>query len=171
MPKYVISSTLKDPEWTNTTVLDGDPVEAVRRLKEEQDGTIAVHGSGMVAQMLLEHDLVDQLNLMVYPVVLGKGRRLFGETSAKKTLELAESRTYDGSVLVLVYRRAAGYRSRSSSAVSSAAGTASSRSSGIGSPLSTDLPYVPAASRSSARPTAASCSRRSSSRPSSSSSW
>ena len=107
MPKYVISSTLKDPDWTNTTVLDGDPVEAVRRLKEEQDGTIAVHGSGMVAQMLLEHDLVDQLNLMVYPVVLGKGRRLFGETSAKKTLELAESRTYDGNVLVLVYRRAA----------------------------------------------------------------
>jgi dihydrofolate reductase len=105
MPKYVVSSTLKDPEWTNTTVLDGDPVEAVKRLKEEQDGTIAVHGSGRLAQLLLDNDLVDQLNLMVFPVVLGKGRRLFGETSDKKLFELAESRTVDGSVLILIYRR------------------------------------------------------------------
>jgi dihydrofolate reductase len=108
MPKYVVSSTLKNPEWTNTTVLEGDPLDAVRRLKGEQDGTIAVHGSGMLAQALLEHDLVDQLNLMVYPVVVGKGRRLFGETSAKKPFELAESRTYDENVLVLIYRPAAG---------------------------------------------------------------
>jgi dihydrofolate reductase len=107
MPKYVVSSTLKDPEWQNTTVLEGDPLEAVERLKEEQDGTLAVHGSGRLAQALLDADLVDQLNLMVFPVVLGKGRRLFGETSAKLPLELAETRTYDGGVLVLVYKRAA----------------------------------------------------------------
>ena len=107
MPKYVVSSTLKDPEWTNTTVLEGDPVEAVRRLKEEQDGTIAVHGSGMLAQALIDNDLVDELALMVYPVVVGKGRRFFGETREMKMLELAETRTYDGSVLVLIYRRAA----------------------------------------------------------------
>jgi dihydrofolate reductase len=106
MPKYVVSSTLKDPEWTNTTVLDGDPVEAVKRLKEEQDGTIAVHGSGRLAQTLLDNDLVDQVNLVVFPVVLGKGRRFFGETRDKRPLELAESRTVDDNVLILVYRRA-----------------------------------------------------------------
>jgi dihydrofolate reductase len=105
MPKYVVSSTLKDPEWTNTTVLVGDPVEAVSRLKAQQDGTIAVHGSGRLAQTLLDNDLVDQVNLVVFPVVLGKGRRFFGDTSDKKLFELAESRTVDGNVLILVYRR------------------------------------------------------------------
>ena len=105
MPKYVVSSTLKDPEWTNTTVLDGDPVEAVSRLKAQQDGTIAVHGSGRLAQTLLDNDLVDQVNLVVFPVVLGKGRRFFGDTSDKKLFELAESRTVDDNVLILVYRR------------------------------------------------------------------
>src|SRR6476660_413065 len=81
MPKYVVSSTLERPEWTNSTVLEGDVVEAVSRLKKEQDGTIAVHGSRQLAQTLLEHDLVDELHLMGFPVVLGSGKRLFGETT------------------------------------------------------------------------------------------
>src|SRR3954468_15999334 len=108
MPKFVVSNTLKDPSWQNTTVLDGDPVEAVRRLKEEQDGTLAIHGSGMLAQALIANDLVDQINLMIYPVVLGKGRRFFGETNGKKPFKLAESRTYDDDVQVVIYRRADG---------------------------------------------------------------
>jgi dihydrofolate reductase len=107
MPKYVVSSTLTNPEWQNTTVLEGDAVEAVTRLKEEYDGTLAVHGSGQLAQALLDAGLVDQLNLMVFPVVLGKGRRLFGETNEKLPLELVETRTYDGGILVLVYKRPA----------------------------------------------------------------
>jgi dihydrofolate reductase len=103
MPKYVVSSTLENPDWTNTTVLKGDPVEAVRKLKEEQDGTIVVHGSRQLAQALLEDDLVDQLNLMVFPVVLGSGQRLFGETSDKKRLQLKESRTVGDGVVILIY--------------------------------------------------------------------
>jgi dihydrofolate reductase len=106
MPKYVVSSTLADPEWTNTTVLTGDPVEAVKKLKQEQDGTFVVHGSRQLAQTLLEHDLVDQLNLMVFPVVLGSGRQLFGETSDKKRLQLMESRTVGNGVVILIYRPA-----------------------------------------------------------------
>jgi dihydrofolate reductase len=107
MPKYVVSSTLRDPEWNNSTVLEGDPVEAVKKLKAEQDGTIVVHGSIQLAQALLEHDLVDQLNLMVFPVVLGSGKRLFGKTSDKKRLQLVESRTVGDGVLILMYERAA----------------------------------------------------------------
>jgi dihydrofolate reductase len=103
MPKYVVSSTLENPEWTNSTVLKGDPVDAVRKLKEEQSGTIVVHGSRQLAQTLLEHDLVDQLNLMVFPVVLGSGQRLFGETSDKKRLQLKESRTVGDGVVILIY--------------------------------------------------------------------
>jgi len=104
MPKYLVSSTLRDPEWNNTTVLEGDPVEAVKKLKEEQDGTIVVHGSIQLAQTLLDYDLVDQLNLMVFPVILGAGMRLFGDTSDKKRLELKESRTVGDGVLILIYR-------------------------------------------------------------------
>jgi dihydrofolate reductase len=107
MPKYVVSSTLREPEWNNTTVLEGDPVDAVKKLKEEQDGTIVVHGSIQLAQALLEHDLVDQLNLMVFPVVLGSGKRLFGETSDKKRLQLKESRTVGDGVAILIYERTA----------------------------------------------------------------
>jgi len=106
MPKYVVSSTLTEPEWTNTTVLGGDPVEEVSKLKREQEGTIGVHGSGQLARTLLEHDLVDELRLMVFPVVLGSGLRLFGETSDKKRLELVESRTVGDGVVILVYTRA-----------------------------------------------------------------
>jgi dihydrofolate reductase len=107
MPKYVVSSTLKDPEWTNTTVLSGDAVEQVSQLKRQQDGMIVVHGSGQLAQTLIEHDLVDELRLMVFPVVLGKGRRFFGDTSNMKRLQLAESRTIGDGVLILIYRPAA----------------------------------------------------------------
>ena len=105
MPKYVVSSTLKEPDWNNTTVLEGDLVEAISKLKADTDGEIVVHGSVQLAQALLEHDLVDELRLMVFPVVLGQGKRLFGETSDKKSLQLAESRTVGDGVLVLIYRR------------------------------------------------------------------
>jgi dihydrofolate reductase len=89
--------------WNNTTVLGGDLVEATRRLREENDGDIVVHGSAQLAQTLLEHDLVDELRLMVYPVVLGDGKRLFGPTSDKKTLRLVDSRVVGDGVLILSY--------------------------------------------------------------------
>ena len=104
MPKYVVSSTLRDPQWSNTTVLDGDPVEAVAKLREAPGGDIVVHGSAQLAQTLLQHDLVDELRLMVFPVVLGAGKRLFGETSDKKPLELVDSRIVGDGVAILVYR-------------------------------------------------------------------
>ncbi len=107
MPKYVVSSTLKEAEWNNSKVLEGDVAEAVSRLKEESDGQIAVHGSARLVQMLLEHDLVDELRLMVFPVVLGSGKRLFGDASAKKRLRLVDSRTVGEGVAILVYERAA----------------------------------------------------------------
>jgi len=104
MPKYVVSSTLDKLEWNNTTVLKGDVVEAVRKLKQEQEGNLVVHGSGQLVQTLLERDLVDELRLMVFPVVLGSGRRLFGDTSEKKRLQLVESRTVGDGVAILIYR-------------------------------------------------------------------
>jgi dihydrofolate reductase len=106
MPKYVVSTTLRSPEWQNTTVIDGDVADGVSRLRRDQDGNVVVHGSARLVQTLLEHDLVDELRLMVFPVVLGKGKRLFGDTSAKKPLQLAESRTVGDGVAILVYRRA-----------------------------------------------------------------
>ncbi len=106
MPKYVVSSTLKDPEWTNTTVLDGDVKESVTKLKDEIDGDIVVHGSRQLAQTLLELDLVDEVRLMVFPVVLGAGRRLFGETSDKKTLRLTDHQIVGDGVAILVYEPA-----------------------------------------------------------------
>jgi dihydrofolate reductase len=107
MPKYVLSSTLEDPEWNNTTVLEGDAVEEAAKLKEQIDGIVQVPGSLRLVQALLEADLVDELHLMVFPVVLGTGRRLFGETSEKTDWRLTEARPVgpDG-VLVLVYQRA-----------------------------------------------------------------
>jgi dihydrofolate reductase len=105
MPKYVVSSTLTAPEWNNTTVLDGDVVESVSRLSRELDGNVVVHGSGQLVQTLLEHDLVDELRLMIFPVLLGSGKRLFGQTSDKLRLQLAESRTVGDGVAILVYRR------------------------------------------------------------------
>jgi dihydrofolate reductase len=103
MPKYVVSSTLDQPEWSNSTVLKGNAAEEVAKLKQEQDGNIVVHGSGQLVQTLLEHDLVDELRLMVFPVVLGSGRRLFGDTSDKKRLQLVDSRMVGDGVTILVY--------------------------------------------------------------------
>jgi dihydrofolate reductase len=106
MPKYVVSSTLEDPEWNNSTVLKGDVVDEVTKLKREVDGDIYVHGSCRLAQTLIENDLVDELHLMVFPVVLGTGRRLFGETSDKKSLRLTDSKTVGEGVTILIYQPA-----------------------------------------------------------------
>jgi dihydrofolate reductase len=106
MPKYVVSSTLTDPEWNNTTVLDGDLSEQVSKLKNDQHGDIYVHGSAQLVQGLLDADLVDQLNLMVFPVALGSGKRLFGETSDRKALRLTDSKTVGDGVAILIYERA-----------------------------------------------------------------
>jgi dihydrofolate reductase len=107
MPKYVVSSTLENPEWNNTTVLKGDAVEAASKLKENIDGIIQVPGSLRLVQPLIDADLVDELHLMVFPVILGTGRRLFGETGEKSDWRLTETKPVgpDG-VLVLVYERA-----------------------------------------------------------------
>ncbi len=103
MPKYVVSSTLENPDWNNTTVLRGDVVEEVSKLRQGPGGDIVVHGSRQLAQTLLEHDLVDELHLMVFPVVLGTGKRLFGETSDKKRLRLKESRVVGDGVAIMIY--------------------------------------------------------------------
>jgi dihydrofolate reductase len=105
MPKYVVSSTLSDPAWTNSTVLDGDVAEAVEQVRDRHEGDVVVHGSVQLVQELLERDLVDELRLMVFPVVLGSGKRLFGETSDKKPLKLADSKTVGEGVTILVYQR------------------------------------------------------------------
>jgi dihydrofolate reductase len=103
MPKYVVSSTLDRAEWNNSTVLHGDVVDAVSELKQELGGDIVVHGSAQLVQTLLEHDLVDELRLMVFPVVLGSGKRLFADTSDKKPMRLADSKTVGDGVTILVY--------------------------------------------------------------------
>ena len=108
MPKYVVSSTLEDPDWNNTTVLNGDAAEEVSKLRDEVDGDVIVHGSAQLVQALVENDLVDELRLMVFPVVLGTGIRLFGDTTDMKTLKLKESSPVGGDgVITLVYERAA----------------------------------------------------------------
>ena len=106
LPKYVISSTLEDPEWNNTQVLRGDVVEEVRKLTQRYERDIVVHGSPQLAQTLIEHDLVDELRLMIYPVIVGAGKRLFTETTAKKNLRLVETKTFNDGIHVLVYRPA-----------------------------------------------------------------
>jgi dihydrofolate reductase len=106
MPKLVVSTTLRDPQWNNTTVLNGDLAADVDALTKRFEGDILVAGSGKLVQSLLELDLVDELRLMVFPIVLGKGKRLFGETSEKKQLALVESKTLDGGVIILTYARA-----------------------------------------------------------------
>ena len=106
MPKYVVSSTLEDPEWNNSTVLKGDVAEEVAKLKREQDGDIVVHGSARLVQTLVEHDLVDEFRLMVFPVLLGSGKRLFGETTEKKPLRLVDSKVVGDGVAILVYEPA-----------------------------------------------------------------
>jgi dihydrofolate reductase len=104
MPKYVISSTLDKGQWNNTTVLKGNAVENVANLKNKLRGNIVVHGSARLVQTLLEHGLVDELRLMVFPVVLGTGKRLFGATSDKKRLHLTESKTVGDGVVILTYK-------------------------------------------------------------------
>jgi dihydrofolate reductase len=106
MPKYVVSTTLEDAGWTNSAVLRGDLADEVAKLRERHEGDIVVHGSAQLVQALVEQDLVDELRLMVFPVVLGGGKRLFGETSDKKPLELTDSKTVGDGVAILVYGRA-----------------------------------------------------------------
>ena len=106
MPKYVVSSTLESPEWSNTTVLRGDLPGEVAKLLEQVAGDIVVHGSGRLVQALVDHDLFDELRLMVFPIVLGAGKRLFGETSDKKSLRLVDSRTVGDGVAILIYEPA-----------------------------------------------------------------
>jgi dihydrofolate reductase len=108
MRKYVVGSKADASRWTNTTVLDGDPVDAVRRVRDEHRGNIYVHGSRQLAQTLLEYDLVDQLNLMVFPVVLGTGKRIFGETGNQKKLRLVDSKVVGDGVAILIYEPAQG---------------------------------------------------------------
>jgi dihydrofolate reductase len=103
MPKYVVSSTLEKGEWNNSTVLKGDVAEEVPRLRQELDGEIVVHGSPKLAQTLLEHDLLDELRVTVFPLVLGRGKRLFGETSDKKRLRLTDSKTVGDGIAILIY--------------------------------------------------------------------
>jgi dihydrofolate reductase len=104
--KYVVSSTLENPEWNNTTVLKGDAVEEVSKLRQGPGGDIVVHGSAQLVQTLLEHDLVDELRLMIYPVVLGTGKRLFGDTSDKKRLRLTDSKTVGDGITTFIYEPA-----------------------------------------------------------------
>lgn len=105
MPKYVVSTTVEEGSWTNTTVIKGDVREAVERLKRELDGDILVAGSARLVQTLVAHDLIDEYRLMVFPVILGAGKRLFGETEGPKKLRLAEARPA-GETTILVYDRA-----------------------------------------------------------------
>jgi dihydrofolate reductase len=105
MPKYVVSSTLQEASWNNTTILRGDLADEVAKLHREIDGVILVAGSAQLAQGLIEHDLVDELRLMVFPVLLGEGKRLFGGVSGKKSLRLADSRTVGAGVALLTYER------------------------------------------------------------------
>jgi dihydrofolate reductase len=103
LPKYVVSSTLVDPEWNNSTVLDGEVVAAVSKLKQELDGDIVVYASRRLVRTLLEHGLADELRLIVHPVVLGAGERLFGETGAKLSLRLLDTRTVGDGLAALTY--------------------------------------------------------------------
>jgi dihydrofolate reductase len=105
LPKYVVSSTLKDPDWNNSTVLKGDVVNEVSKLKQELNGEIVVLASFQLVRTLMEHDLVDDLRLKIYPVVLGAGERLFGETSDKKPMRLVDTQTLDGDIAFLTYER------------------------------------------------------------------
>ena len=108
MPKYVVSSTLEDPEWNHTTVLKGDVVTEVSKLKQELDGEIIIPASHQLGRTLIEHDLVDELRLVVFPVVLGGGKRLFGETGEKKPMRLLDTKAIGDGLVMLTYERARG---------------------------------------------------------------
>ena len=103
LPKYVVSSTLRDPDWNNSTVLTGDASDEVSKLKQELNGEIVVPASFQLLRTLIEHDLVDELRLKVFPVVLGDGERLFGETSDKKPMRLVDAQTLGDGVAFLTY--------------------------------------------------------------------
>jgi dihydrofolate reductase len=103
LPKYVVSSTLENPEWNNSTVLKGDVLNEVSRLKHELEGEIVVPASFQLVHTLMEHDLVDELRLKVFPVVLGAGERLFGETTDKKPMRLVDTKTVEGDIVSLTY--------------------------------------------------------------------
>jgi dihydrofolate reductase len=104
LPKYVVSSTLEEPAWNNSTVLRGDVRSEVSTLKQELSGEIVVPGSFQLVHTLIEHDLVDEIRLKVFPVVLGAGQRLFGETSDKKPLRLLDAQTVEGGIALLTYQ-------------------------------------------------------------------
>jgi len=108
MPKVVVSTTLTEPAWNNTTVISGNVANEVARLKAEYDGDILVQGSATLVETLNEQDLVDEYHLMVHPVVLGRGKRLFGNGAAGTDLELVDSRKVGPNVLLLIYRPASG---------------------------------------------------------------
>jgi len=103
MPKYVVSSTLEHPDWDNSRVLTGDVVTEVAKLKRELDGEIVIPASYQLGRMLIEHDLVDEVRLVVFPVVLGAGERLFGENSDKKPMRLVNARTIGDGLAFLTY--------------------------------------------------------------------
>jgi len=103
-PKYVVSSTLQEPKWTNATVLKGGAVSEVSKLKQELAGDIVVYGSAQLVHTLREHDLADELRLMIYPVVVGAGERLFGETSDTKPMRLINTQTVGDGLAFLTYR-------------------------------------------------------------------
>ncbi|HEY8236244.1 MAG TPA: dihydrofolate reductase family protein [Gaiellaceae bacterium] len=105
LPKYVVSSTLEDPAWNNSTILKGDVVDEVSKLKQELDGEIVVPGSFQLLRALMEHDLIDELRLKIFPVVLGAGKRLFPETSDKKPMRLVDTQTVEDGVAILTYER------------------------------------------------------------------
>jgi dihydrofolate reductase len=104
MPKYVVSSTRQDPSWNNSTVLKGDAVTEVAELKRKINGDIVLYGSGQLAHTLIEHDLVDELRLTIYPFVLGAGQRLFGEVSDTKPMRLTGTRVIGDSLAFLTYQ-------------------------------------------------------------------
>jgi dihydrofolate reductase len=108
LPKYVVSSTLKDPKWTNVTVLEGNVVDEITTLKQHVDGDIVIYASYQLGRTLIEHDLVDELRLFIFPVVVGAGDRLFGETSGTKPFRLAGSRTVGDGLLLVSYEIARG---------------------------------------------------------------
>jgi len=103
-PKYVASTTLTDPQWADTTVLSGDFAAAIAELKAKPGGELQVHGSGALIRWLMDHDLVDEINLFTYPVVVGQGTRLFPDTGPDRAFELIESQTSPGGVIIQVYR-------------------------------------------------------------------
>jgi dihydrofolate reductase len=105
-PKYVASETLKDPQWPDTTVLSGDLPGAIGELKAERDGELQVHGSGALIRWLLDNDLVDEINLLVCPVVVGQGNRLFAQTGRDLALDLIDTRAFPKGITLQVYRPA-----------------------------------------------------------------